>query len=119
MSLVKSIALVAVSLAIQGAPLSAQAVVVDCGSDWPQARLLGLDRSEADVCADRFALAPGAAGVPIPPAAAAATMETGQPAAPGDDRSRGGRICMRFVPSVAMTVPVACEDNPEEPAVKP
>jgi len=108
MSLIKGLALVAAGLALQGAPLSAEALYADCGNESTVDRLIGLDRSSADVCADRFQLAPLPPAIPLPGrSSTAATNERPVREAPADAAGRG--VCMRFVPGLALTVAAPCD----------
>ncbi|MFZ4809020.1 MAG: hypothetical protein ACOYLQ_17340 [Hyphomicrobiaceae bacterium] len=107
MSLIKGLALVAAGLALQGAPLSAEALYADCGTEGAADRLIGLDRSSADVCADRFQLAPLPPVIPLPARSTAASNERPARDAPADAAGRG--VCMRFVPGLALTIAAPCE----------
>lgn len=105
MSVLKGVALVVVSFALQSAPPVALAATADCVGDGSQPRLIGLDRTETDVCADRFALAPEPPLIPMPSASASPTRAV----VPLEEISDG--TCARFVPALALTVPVACRNG--------
>lgn len=109
MSLVKAAALLLASLLIQGAPLAADGLIADCGAGAPGPRLIGLDRSDADVCNDRFAIAADGPAIEKSPANASPSIVAPlQPALPVGEAGR----CVRFMPALALTVEVACESRP-------
>jgi len=113
MSILKASALVAMAVALNGAQLSAQALTADCGTDAPQSRLIGLDRSEADVCLDRFMLTPPPTAPALPPSVASTAGR--EPIGPPPEPEGRDGTCMRFVPTLAMTMPVPCPAGGKAP----
>jgi hypothetical protein len=112
MSILKATALVAMAVALNGAQLSAQALTAECGTEVSQPRLIGLDRSEADVCLERFMTTPPPTAPVLPPSVAATSAR--EPAGSPEPEGRDG-TCMRFVPTLAMTMPVPCPAGGKAP----
>ena len=99
MALTKGLLLAMASLVLNGELLHAEVITTQCGSEMEAGRSVGLDRTAADTCVDRFAV------TDVPP-------ERGRLPVGGDydrpaDNVRQER-CVRFVPALAMTLPVDC-----------